>query len=399
MSELNWRHNAADSLSAADLNRIEAHTKALSGILLGYGYSARVTPYATQDVITTTTTERVNRRYDATGAEQIFTAQHTGEYTIVAAGAAGAGGNVYGTAYAPRGGKGARLTAHIHLDAGDTLRIIVGGKGACTQATAKDGTSGGGGGCTMVLRNIAAITDSRYQFTKSTPFEALLVAAGGGGGNDSAYQSNAVDGADGEGAFKSPANYTAASTVTGTATTSAVMGVQQYITNNAAGAVYSRNSGTAQGGFGCGGAADDSQAYGGGWCNGAAAFSAASWSLDENAIGESGVNDADGYVTLETTIETTTTEIVPRDYWTRTDFLTPAELARIRRNINALQHGFYRLPDWRELVQKFCEDGRETLDAEQVNAKEWDLHSLYVWVDRMAAAFLYAGEIYAGEDW
>lgn len=83
--------------------------------------------------------------------------------------------------------------------------------------------------------------------------------------------------------------------------------------------------------------------------------------------------------------------------WTRTDFLTPAELDRIRRNINALQDGFYSLPDWRELVQKFLPDGRETLDAQQINAKEYDLQALYVWVDRMVAAFCYAGEIYAGE--
>lgn len=85
--------------------------------------------------------------------------------------------------------------------------------------------------------------------------------------------------------------------------------------------------------------------------------------------------------------------------WTQTDFLTPQELSRIRHNINALQAGFYSLPDWRELERQFGPDGRETLDSEQVNAKEWDLHSLYVWTERMAAAFLYAGEIYAGEVW
>ena len=83
--------------------------------------------------------------------------------------------------------------------------------------------------------------------------------------------------------------------------------------------------------------------------------------------------------------------------WTRTDVLTPAGLDRIRRNINALQDGFYSLPDWRELAQKFLPDGRETLDAEQVNAKEYDLQALFVWIDRMAAAFCYAGEIYGGE--
>lgn len=85
--------------------------------------------------------------------------------------------------------------------------------------------------------------------------------------------------------------------------------------------------------------------------------------------------------------------------WTREDFPTPAELSRIRENINALQQGFYSLPDWRALMRQYRKDGRETQDFEQVNAQEWDLQALYVWIERMAAAFLYSGEIFAGEAW
>ena len=79
--------------------------------------------------------------------------------------------------------------------------------------------------------------------------------------------------------------------------------------------------------------------------------------------------------------------------WTRTDYPTRGEVDRIRRNVDALQAGFYSLPDWREIVYD------NTLGYEQANALEWDLHALYVWLERMVAAFVYTGEIYAGEVW
>lgn len=77
--------------------------------------------------------------------------------------------------------------------------------------------------------------------------------------------------------------------------------------------------------------------------------------------------------------------------WTMTDFLTRTEVDRIRANIDALQTGFYSLPDWREIVYN------NTLDFNQCNAFEWDLHAIDVWLGRMVAAFVYAGEIYSGE--
>ena len=79
--------------------------------------------------------------------------------------------------------------------------------------------------------------------------------------------------------------------------------------------------------------------------------------------------------------------------WTRTDYPTRTEVDRIRRNVEALQQGFYNLPDWREIVYN------NTLGYEQANALEWDLHTIYVWLERMVAAFVYTGEIYAGEVW
>lgn len=82
-----------------------------------------------------------------------------------------------------------------------------------------------------------------------------------------------------------------------------------------------------------------------------------------------------------------------RTDWSCTDFPTRGEIDRIRRNIDALQAGFYRLPDWREIMYN------NTLDAAQINAFEWDLHALGVWLDRMVAAFVYSGEIYSGEDY
>lgn len=77
--------------------------------------------------------------------------------------------------------------------------------------------------------------------------------------------------------------------------------------------------------------------------------------------------------------------------WTRTDLPTRGEVDRIRRNVDALQQGFYSLPDWREIVYN------NTLGYEQANALEWDLQAIYTWLQRMVASFMYSGEIYGGE--
>ena len=77
--------------------------------------------------------------------------------------------------------------------------------------------------------------------------------------------------------------------------------------------------------------------------------------------------------------------------WLMSDFPTRTEVYRIRRNVDALQQGFYSLPDWREIVYN------NTLGYEQANALEWDLQAIYTWLQRMVASFMYSGEIYGGE--
>lgn len=77
--------------------------------------------------------------------------------------------------------------------------------------------------------------------------------------------------------------------------------------------------------------------------------------------------------------------------WLMSDFPTRTEVDRIRRNVDALQNGFYSLPDWREIVYN------NTLGYEQANALEWDLQAIYTWLQRMVASFWYSGEIYGGE--
>lgn len=77
--------------------------------------------------------------------------------------------------------------------------------------------------------------------------------------------------------------------------------------------------------------------------------------------------------------------------WQAGDLPPRGEIDRVRGNIDALQWAFYSLPDWREVAYN------ATVDAGQLNAWEWDLHILGVWLDRMCAAFVYAGEVVSGE--
>lgn len=67
--------------------------------------------------------------------------------------------------------------------------------------------------------------------------------------------------------------------------------------------------------------------------------------------------------------------------WTRTDRPTRSEVDRIRRNVDALQAGFYSLPDWREIVYD------NTMHYTQANALEWDLQRLYDWLRAMVSNF------------
>lgn len=73
--------------------------------------------------------------------------------------------------------------------------------------------------------------------------------------------------------------------------------------------------------------------------------------------------------------------------WTSGEYPTPTQLERIRSNINALQNVWFAVPEWRELMAVHRPDGRETINAEQVNAQEWDLQQMHDYLQAMVAAF------------
>ena len=245
--------------------------------------------------------------FSYTGAVRTYTIPETGLYEIEVAGAGGTRGNEYSytSSTTPVPGKGAKLKSQFSLNKGDVITLVVGGQGSVTQATAKDGTSGAGGGGTFVFKTISSISNSNYQFTKSsTNYEVLMVAAGGGGTGDSSYRGSAYNGKDGVGdTWYSPSNLTAYSktTTAGTssntsASLSSVLGISQFISYNSVGGYYTRNSGICRGGFGGGGCADDNQSYGGGWSG--SSYQTQSFSSGDNTSGETGAQTGNGYAKL-----------------------------------------------------------------------------------------------------
>lgn len=239
-----------------------------------------------------------------TGSLQTFTAPVSGVYTITAAGASGSGGNLYSQpTLEPKGGNGAELSVEVELSAGETLWLLVGQRGTCTQATAKDGTAGGGGGGSYIFRLIDAITNSDYQITKdSQPLEVVLVAPGGGGSNDTSYQGSVSDGYDGNGdTIYTPNNYRAYATTVGVPTTSSSkangMGISQFISNDGAGGYYLRNSGKSLGGYGGGGCNDDARCSGGGWYG--VSYVAYGWGINDTVTGITGANEDHGWIEIQ----------------------------------------------------------------------------------------------------
>ena len=249
-----------------------------------------------ETIETTSNTET----FTYTGEIEAYTIPETGLYEIEVAGAEGTTGNRYSyTGTTPVAGKGAKLKSKFNLNKGDVITLVVGGQGSVTQATAKDGTSGAGGGGTFVFKTISSITSSSYQFTKnSTNYEVLMVAAGGGGTGDSSMKGSAYNGYDGIGdTWYSPSNLTAYSTTTTNGSTSSsltsVLGISQFISYDSVGAYYTRNSGVCEGGFGGGGCADDNQSYGGGWTG--SSYQARSFSSGTSTTGETGAQTGNGY--------------------------------------------------------------------------------------------------------
>ncbi|EOQ37939.1 LamG-like jellyroll fold domain-containing protein [Butyricicoccus pullicaecorum] len=81
--------------------------------------------------------------------------------------------------------------------------------------------------------------------------------------------------------------------------------------------------------------------------------------------------------------------IAPIDFrkWSSGEYPTTIQLERIRSNINALQDAWFAVPEWRELMAVYRPDGYETINAEQVNAQEWDLQQMHDYLKAMVAAF------------
>ena len=81
--------------------------------------------------------------------------------------------------------------------------------------------------------------------------------------------------------------------------------------------------------------------------------------------------------------------ISPIDFrkWSAGEYPTPTQLERIRSNINALQDAWFAVPEWRELMAVHRPDGFETINAEQINAQEWDLQQMYDHLQAMIKVF------------
>ena len=246
-----------------------------------------------------------NFHFDYTGSLQTFIIPNDGNYEIEAIGAAGSGGNTYGTNFTSKGGKGAKIVAHFRFNKGEVIDIVVGGIGTSKQATQKEGTSGGGGGGTFIFKRIEKVSDDRYQFTKGDiKYETLLVVAGGSGGEDSGHYNRNSSGYDGEASnYKSPNNFTAYSTYTysdqSSDSDSQVKCIPQFIKYDAKGTFYENGDGISRGGYGCGGSRNNDFAPGGGWCQGSNSGQATSWSLDTKAVGTDGFNENNGSVTIK----------------------------------------------------------------------------------------------------
>lgn len=76
--------------------------------------------------------------------------------------------------------------------------------------------------------------------------------------------------------------------------------------------------------------------------------------------------------------------------WTKEDIPLWSDIQRIRKNVDYLQACYFAIPEWREIVYN------NTIDSGQMNAFEWDLHLIDLWLSRMVSFQVYSGTIYAG---
>lgn len=85
-----------------------------------------------------------------------------------------------------------------------------------------------------------------------------------------------------------------------------------------------------------------------------------------------------------------TQELTTKTDWTKEDIPLWSDILRVRQNVDYLQECYFAIPEWREIVYN------STIDSGQMNAFEWDLHLIDLWLSRMVSFQVYSGTIYAG---
>lgn len=85
-----------------------------------------------------------------------------------------------------------------------------------------------------------------------------------------------------------------------------------------------------------------------------------------------------------------TRALTTKTNWTKEDIPRWSDIKRIRENVDYLQECYFAIPEWREIVYN------STIDSGQMNAFEWDLHLIDLWLSRMVSFRVYSGTIYAG---
>lgn len=77
--------------------------------------------------------------------------------------------------------------------------------------------------------------------------------------------------------------------------------------------------------------------------------------------------------------------------YTQTNILYRSDLDRIRKNVDTLRNCLYAIPDWRVIEYS------NTMSWQQMNATEWDIQTIFTWLEKVMAFLFYSGEIYSGE--
>ena len=78
--------------------------------------------------------------------------------------------------------------------------------------------------------------------------------------------------------------------------------------------------------------------------------------------------------------------VVQTRQWSQADIPWQDEIDRIRRNVEKLYKAFHYLPEWKEITYT------NSFDYHQVNALEWDLNTIYTWLNRMTSIFWNSAE-------